>query len=123
VTNVKVNTRFRGGLLTIWTADQKQIIGETTDADWVEESGDGGINYVFSGTASDGTLDTLLGLIQAGVASVTYEFTAEGRRFMGEAMLLRPTATRSGAGATVTIETPDAPSELSRVGPSGAWVL
>lgn len=110
---MKQNTRAEGGFLTIWSIDRDEIIGELTDATWVEEQSESGSNHVLSGNASDGTLDTVLRLIQSGVASVAYELAVADKVYSGKAMLLQPTESRAGAGATVSIESPDAPRQAT----------
>ena len=115
---MREETKFNGGMLTIWTADGTEIIGELSDASWIEEQSEAGTNHVLVGTASVGTLDTVEALIQAGVASVTYEFAVANGTFSGEAMLLQPQASR--AGATISFESPSAPTPDSADHPTAA---
>jgi hypothetical protein len=116
---MKTATKFEGAALTLYSIERTEILGELSDASWVEESSDMGTNYVLAGNASEGTVDTLLQIIQLGVAWVAYDFETSGQLYHGQAMLLQPTASPAGAGATIQVESPDAPRVTEEVGVSG----
>ncbi len=120
---MKTNKKFRGGSITIFSTDRSKIVGELTDAEWIEEIVDTGVNNVFQGIASEGTLDTVLSMIQTGVATVAYDFFADADVYQGTAFLLRPVAAKPPASAIISIETPDAPKVAGPTGITGATAL
>jgi hypothetical protein len=113
---MKTETKYQGASLTLFSIERTEILGELSDAAWVEESSSAGINYVLSGSASEGTLDTILQIIQLGVAWVAYDFETGGHMFQGQAMLLRPNV--SGPATVIRVETPDEPQAADKAGVS-----
>lgn len=95
----------RTGYLTVFSADRAEVYGEFADAQWDVEETDGGTNHLFTGKASEGTMDTFRRLNAEGIDHVTFDFEAEGQRFSGFAQLLRPEDNRVPGGASIRIET------------------
>lgn len=90
------------GALTVYSADRSQIYAEFVDATWEVEDTDSGPNHIFTGTASQGTLDTFLRLDQEGISHVAYVFETAAGRYAGSAELLRPQP--NGGEAVIRIE-------------------
>src|SRR5205809_387681 len=95
----------RTGYLTVYSADRREIYGEFGDATWKVEEGGGGTNHVFSGTASDGTMETFRRINTEGIDHVAFDFESEGVRYSGDAQLLRPEDRRTPGNAWIRIET------------------
>ncbi len=100
----------RTGYLTVYSADRTQIYGEFADAAWRMEDTRGGVNHLFAGKASDGTIDTFRRLNAYGIANVTYAFDTNGHRYAGSAQLLAPD-TWDGQ-AVIQIESGDSPERV-----------
>ena len=120
---MKTNIRHQGGSLTIYSFDRSSIVGELSDGEWIEETSDGGVNYVLRGLASEGTLDTVLAILESGISSVAYDFVANGQLYQGNAMMLKPVAAAAPASTILTIESPEAPKPSGQLGISGATAL
>ena len=69
------------GYLTIFAADRSAIYGEFADAVWTVEMTDRGNNNIFTGTASEGTMDTFLQLDKDAISHVAYTFDLDGQNF------------------------------------------
>lgn len=65
-----------------------EIYGEFADATWVQEEVDGETNHIFSGLASDGTVETFERLNDDGVESVTYRIDCGDGPIQGPGRLL-----------------------------------
>ncbi len=52
------------GYLTIYSTDRTTIYGEFADAVWTSEMTEGGLNHMFTGTASQGTYETFFSIGQ-----------------------------------------------------------
>ena len=103
--------RNHTGYLTVFSADQDEIYGEFADASWDTEDTEGGTNHLFSGTASEGTVETFRRLNSEGIANLSYTFDAEGARYTGSAQLLAPD---EWAGhVIVRIESGENPQQIS----------
>jgi hypothetical protein len=100
----------RTGYLTVYSADRGEIYGEFGDATWQVETTDGGPNHLFSGTASEGTMETFRRINAEGIDHVAFDFVSDGRRYSGEAQLLRPEDRRNPGQASIRIETGTAPA-------------
>jgi hypothetical protein len=101
--------KMKGGYLTLYSRDRSEIYGEIAGASWNEEETDHGRNHLLSGTAGEGTMETLRQVIASGIDHVAFDFDAEGAVYRGQATLLRPQEAQSPGSAIVTIETPVAP--------------
>jgi len=99
----------RTGFLTIFSADRTEIYGEFADADWSREHTQGGDNNIFTGTASEGTLETFLQLDNDAISHVAYTFESEGEAFTGIAELLAPIVNESPSQSQIRLETGEAP--------------
>lgn len=95
----------RSGFLTIYSADGGDIYGEFADGTWEVEETDGGPNHLFTGTASEGTMDTFRRLNAEGVDRVSFTFEEGDAKYRGEAQLLAPEDTRIPGQAWIRIET------------------
>jgi hypothetical protein len=95
---------MRTGFLTIYSADTNEIYGEFADANWQIEDTDGGKNNLFTGTASEGTMETFRRLDTEGIDHVTYRFECDGARYSGSAQLLALEDNREPGQATVRTE-------------------
>jgi hypothetical protein len=103
VTTIQMDKR--AGVLTVYSADRREIYGEFRDALWDVEKTDGGPNHVFSGTASEGTMETFRRVNAEGIDHVAFDFVSSGGRYSGNAQLLRPEDTRNPGKAWIRIET------------------
>ncbi|OWY59792.1 hypothetical protein B7486_72670, partial [cyanobacterium TDX16] len=75
------------------------------DSSWkIEED-----NNVFSGAASEGTMETFRRVNTSGIDHVAYDFECEGTRYSGNAQLLAPEDNRQPGQATIRIESREAP--------------
>jgi hypothetical protein len=95
----------RSGFLTVYSADRGEIYGEFSDAQWEIENTDAGPNHLFSGTASEGTMETFRRINAEGIDHVAFDFVSDGRRYSGDAQLLRPEDARTPGQACIRIET------------------
>jgi hypothetical protein len=107
----KTAKRYEEGALTLYSADGG-ILGELSDADWIEEDTGEGLNFVLAGSASEGTLDTLLQFVGSGHDSVKFLFETNGHAFQGSALLLQPEPSQTPAGYRITVETPAPPNPV-----------
>jgi hypothetical protein len=95
----------RTGFLTVYSADRSEIYGEFSDAMWEVEDTDGGLNHLFTGTASEGTMETFRRVNSQGIDHVAFDFVSDGRRYSGDAQLLRPEEMRNPGQSSIRIET------------------
>jgi hypothetical protein len=100
----------RTGLLTIFSPDRHEVYGEFVDGIWEIDQDGGTTNHSFTGTASDGTIDTFRRLNAAGISHVAIAFETSGERYAGDAQLLRPVEERTPGDSTVVVETTVPPS-------------
>lgn len=94
------------GFLTILSSDGREIYGEFADATLEEEETEGGINYIFSAVAGDGTIDQFRRLDADGIENVTFRFEREGKSHSGAATLLRPETHHNPVRHIIRLETP-----------------
>jgi hypothetical protein len=106
------SAKFEIGTLTLVNPADGSILGELSEARWKEENHSGGTNYVLSGLAGDGTLDTLGRFIDNGQDTVSYNLSDGNRSYSGQAMLLKPAPQGTSSGTEIRIESPTRPSEL-----------
>jgi hypothetical protein len=100
----------RTGYLTILSADRTEIYGEFADAEWKSEMTTGGKNNVFSGIASEGTLETFLKLDSDAISHVAYNFESDGQTYTGNAELLAPVIRDLPDLPQIRIETGEIPT-------------
>src|SRR4051812_16185613 len=100
----------RSGFLIVYSADRSEIYGEFSDATWEVEQTGGGPNHLFSGTASEGTMETFKRMNTEGIDHVAFNFEASGARYSGTAQLLRPEDSRKPGRAWIRIETGTEPA-------------
>ncbi|HVT10998.1 MAG TPA: hypothetical protein VHE55_01920 [Fimbriimonadaceae bacterium] len=94
----------RTGYLTVYSADRSEIYGEFADATWEVEETEGGSNHLFTGKASEGTMETFRRLDREGIDHIAYDFDAAGKTFSGSAQLLRPQDNLAPGDAWIRIE-------------------
>jgi hypothetical protein len=100
---------IRTGYLTIFSSDRTEIFGEFAGAEWTSEVTAGGTNYVFTGTASEGILETFLRLDSEAISHVAYTFELSGQIFSGDCELLAPIFNDPPLHTQIRFETGEAP--------------
>lgn len=100
----------RTGILTVYSADRGEVYGQFTDAEWEVEDTGGGTNHLFTGTASEGTMETFRRINTEGIDHVAYDFELDGQKYSGEAQLLRPADNRQPGRAWIRIESGTEPA-------------
>jgi hypothetical protein len=93
------------GYLIVSSADGAEVYGEFPNPRWEKEESGAGVNHIFSGLASDGTIDTFRKLDADGIEHVTYRYEGDGRTLWGNAILLRPETHHDPLEHWVRIET------------------
>ena len=93
------------GYLTIFSSDRTEIYGEFADAGWKSEITEGGTNYVFTGTASQGTYETFLQLDKNAISHVLYSFESNGHSYVGKAEFLAPVSNDASGQPQIRFET------------------
>ena len=99
----------RSGFLTVYSADRTEIYGEFADSTWEVEDTKGGDNHLFTGTASEGTMDTFARLNTDGIAHVSFDFESGGERLSGTGQFLAPEDSGRPGQALIRVETGVAP--------------
>lgn len=84
------------GYLTVYSLGRSEVYGEFADGVMRVEETSGGKNYIFSGSAGEGTLDTFIRVNNQGIEHVEFEFDAA--------------AVHSGTGRLLALEHEDAPA-------------
>ena len=100
---------IKTGYLTILSPDRTEIYGEFADAEWTSEMTDGGNNNIFTGSASDGTMETFRQLEKDGISHVAYEFDLHGHSYTGVAELMAPLMNELPYLPQIRIETGETP--------------
>lgn len=103
------------GYLTILSIDRSEIYGEFGDGVWSVEKIDGGSNNVFSGTASEGTVETFNRINQQGICNVAFDFESGHQVYKGAAQLLAPEPCGSNGGTLIKIESDVVPEVCSNL--------
>jgi hypothetical protein len=106
---INVHMDMRSGFLTVYSADRSEIYGEFADSTWEVEDTPGGENHLFTGTASEGTMDTFRRLNTDGFVHVAFDFEANGERFSGDGQFLAPEDSGRPGEAVIRVETGLAP--------------
>jgi hypothetical protein len=99
----------RTGSLTVLSADKGEIYGEFADAEWTNEPTDVGERHIFSGVASDGTIDTFQRINQEGISHVNYRCETDGQHYKGRANLLAPITGSEPGSSIIQIESIENP--------------
>jgi hypothetical protein len=100
---------IRSGFLTVYSADRTEIYGEFADSTWEVEDTRGGENHLFTGTASEGTMDTFARLNREGIDHIAFDFESSGETFSGTGQFLAPEDSGQPGRALIRVETGLAP--------------